>query len=162
MESASCRRRDWYTWLRICETRRSGISWWSCCRGLGGLRRGDDPKVIAGEAGIAEHFEDEQVAIFMIAMDTGSEVEVHGRVVVASPYEHEVELENFRGDKVKLSEFNHIAWLWSPLQATLRNIGDRPAKAVLFQIGRIDDQGVAVLKGRDPLQSLRAHADESE
>jgi quercetin dioxygenase-like cupin family protein len=130
--------------------------------GARSLRRGDDPKVITGKASIAQLFNDEQAAVSMIAMDIGSEVEVHGRVVVASPYEHEVVLENFRGDKVKLSEFNNMAWLWSSLQATLRNIGDRPAKAVLFQIGHIDDQGVAVLKGRDPLRSLRAHADESE
>ena len=130
--------------------------------GVGSLRRGDDPKVIAGKASITEHFADERAAIFMIAMDIGSEVKVHGRIVVASPYEHEVELEDFRGDKVKLSEFNNIAWLWSPLKATLRNIGDSPAKAVLFRIGRTDERGVPVLKVRDPVRSLRAHADEGE
>jgi quercetin dioxygenase-like cupin family protein len=130
--------------------------------GTSGLRRGDDPKLIAGEASITERFADERAAIFMIAMGIGSEVEVHGRVVVASPYEHEVELEDFRGDKVKVSEFNDIAWLWPPLKTTLRNIGGSLAKALLFQIGRADEQGSAVLKVRDPVRSLRAHADERD
>ena len=126
------------------------------------LRRGDDPKVIAGQASITELFADDQAAIFTITMNFGSEVAVHGRVVVAVPYEHGVELADFRGDTVKLSEFKEIAWLWSPLQATLRNIGDGPAKAVLFQVGRTDEQGVAVLKERDPVRTLRAHADEGK
>jgi hypothetical protein len=81
---------------------------------------------------------------------------------VASPYEHEVELEDFRGDAVKLSEFNYIAWLWSPLKATLRNIGDSPAKAVLFQIGRADEELLLVQKQVEPTKSLRTHADETE
>jgi quercetin dioxygenase-like cupin family protein len=130
--------------------------------GTGSLRRGDEPKLISGEASITEPFADEHAAIFMIAMDAGSEVQVHGRLVVASPYEHEVELEDFRGDAVKLSEFNYIAWLWSPLKATLRNIGDSPAKAVLFQIGRADEELLLVQKQVEPTKSLRTHADETE
>jgi mannose-6-phosphate isomerase-like protein (cupin superfamily) len=130
--------------------------------GTGSLRRGDHPKVVAGEASITQHFADERAAIFAVDMKAGSEVEVPGRVVVASPYAHQVELENFRGDTVKLCEFKHIAWLWSPPKATLRNIGESHAKAVLFQIGHTDQQGVAVLKARDPVRTLRAHADDSE
>jgi hypothetical protein len=98
----------------------------------------------------------------MIAMGIGSEVEVHGRVVVASPYEHEVELENFRGDEVKLSEFNNMAWIWSPLKAALRNVGDNPAKVVLFQIGRADEELLLVQKQVEPTKSLRTRADEPD
>jgi quercetin dioxygenase-like cupin family protein len=130
--------------------------------GTSGLRRGDDPKLIAGEASITERFADERAAIFMIAMGIGSEVEVHGRVVVASPYEHEVELENFRGDEVKLSEFNNMAWIWSPLKAALRNVGDNPAKVVLFQIGRADEELLLVQKQVEPTKSLRTRADEPD
>jgi quercetin dioxygenase-like cupin family protein len=118
--------------------------------GARSLRRGDAPKVTRGEASITEKFTDEKAAIFMTAMDIGSEVEVHGRVVVASPYDDKLELEDFRGDTVKLSEFSDIAWLWSSLPATLRNIGDSRAAAILFQIGRRDEPGVAVSKVRDP------------
>ena len=121
--------------------------------GTSALQRGEDPKLIAGEASIIEHSADEQAAIFVITMSAGSEVEVHGRVVVTSPYDHEIELADFRGDTAKLSEVGGMAWLWSPLKATLRNSGDGPAKAVLFQIGRTDEQGVAVSKVRDPLRT---------
>jgi hypothetical protein len=130
--------------------------------GSGSIRRGDDPKVIAGDATITELFAADQAAIFMIAMSIGSEVAVHGRVVAASPYEHGIELADFRGDTVKLSEFREIAWLWSPLQGTLRNIGDSPAKAVLFQIGHIDEQFSAARKIGEPLKNARAHADEPD
>jgi quercetin dioxygenase-like cupin family protein len=103
--------------------------------GTGSLRRGDDPKVIAGEASVTEYFADEQAAIFMIAMDIGSEVEVHGRIVVASPYEHEVDLVT-RERTSKLSRFNELVWLGGSNETLLRSKQDAKARVVVFTVGR--------------------------
>jgi hypothetical protein len=91
--------------------------------------------VIAGEASVTEYFADEQAAIFMIAMDIGSEVEVHGRIVVASPYEHEVDLVT-RERTSKLSRFNELVWLGGSNETLLRSKQDAKARVVVFTVGR--------------------------
>jgi len=104
--------------------------------GLGDARRGADPKIVSGEATIIPRFADERVSVFLLEMRTGSQLEICGPAIVASPYENEVELATSGTIARTLKQFTELSWLGPYTAATLHNRADRPAKVVLIAVGR--------------------------
>jgi hypothetical protein len=127
--------------------------------GAGALRRGDAPKVIKGQANVAQLFDGEGAAIFEADLESEAEVAVVGPAVVATPYG-----DRLTPGRITLTPNSISDLTWIPLgqREILRRWQNAGERALVFQIGRTDEQGVAVVKGRDPLKTLRAHADETE
>ena len=139
--------------------------------GTGSLRRGDEPKVIAGEGDaiqtfeetkVTQLFDDDRAAIFSIQIQPGAEVEILGPAVVAMPYGNKPSPDALDGIEIKSNPICHLAWIPAQQEAILWGCWEEAERVIVFQIGRTDEQGIAVLKVRDPVRSLRAHADESE
>lgn len=139
--------------------------------GTDSLLRGPDPNLIAQEAEVAQLFEEtnmeqllenERAAIFSIAIKPRVEVGISGPAVVAMPYGTKLPLNYFGDIEVKRNSTCYLAWIPPHEAAILWGCWEKPERAIIFQIGRTDEQGVAVLKLHDPVRSLRAHADESE
>jgi quercetin dioxygenase-like cupin family protein len=139
--------------------------------GTGSLRRGDDPKVIAGEGDaiqtfeetrVTQLFDDDRAAIFSIQIQPGAEVEILGPAVVATPYENKLSPDALDGIEIKSNPICHLAWIPAQQEAILWGCWQETERVIIFQVGRTDERGVPVLKVRDPVRSLRAHADESE
>jgi len=104
--------------------------------GLGDGRRGADPKIVAGEATIFQRFADGRISVFLLEMQSGSQVEIYGSAIVASPYENEVELAASGTTARMLRRFTDLAWLGPSTAATLHNRADPPAKVVLIDVGQ--------------------------
>jgi hypothetical protein len=102
---------------------------------LGGLRRGSGPVNASGPAGIGLCFEMEQAAIWVLQLHGGSQVEVCGPAVVASPYGSKVELVG-PATKRALEEFTDLAWIAPSTRAMLRSHAEHPAKVVFIGLGR--------------------------
>ena len=130
--------------------------------GIGSLRRGDDPKVISGETSIAQRFGDEAAAIFAVDMKAGAEVKVFGPAVVATPYGDRLNPEYPEDITVTPNPVSDLAWIPPGCQGILWRCENVVERAVVFQVGRTDEQPLSVAKPRDPVRSLRAHAEEGE
>ncbi len=87
------------------------------------------------EAEVRPHFESERIAVYRVDTDAGREIELTGPAVIASPYDHELELEIHEHPNGKLSGFRDLVWLGPLQKATLRGIG----RAVVFQLGRREE-----------------------
>ncbi len=139
--------------------------------GSSGLLRGPDPKLIAQESDIAQLFdetnleqlfEDERAAIFSIAIKPRVEVGISGPAVVAMPYGTKLPLDYFGDIEVKHDSACYLVWIPPQREAILWGCWQEMERAIIFQVGRDDEEGLAALKVPNPLRSLRAHADESE
>jgi quercetin dioxygenase-like cupin family protein len=128
----------------------------------GGLRRGAGPDVIRGEAKVAPIFDDERAAIFSIEIKPGAEVEVSGPAVVATPCGNRLNPDAIGDVEVKPNAVCDLAWIPPQRQAVLWGCRKGPERAIVFQVGATDEEPLAVPKSRDPVRSLRAHADEPE
>ena len=129
---------------------------------VGALQRGDDPKLISGETSIVQRFGDEAAAIFAVDMKAGAEVKVFGPALVATPYNDRLNPE-YPGDiTVTPNPVSDLAWIPAGQQGILWRCESLVERAVVFQVGRTDEQLLSVAKLRDPVRSLRAHADEGE
>ena len=102
---------------------------------LAGLRRGFDPKIAAGEARIVPHFADDPASIFVLDLDSDSEVEIYGPAVVASPYEHKVEVATQTG-AFTLAHYRDLFWLCPATGARLVNHADTTSRVVLIALGK--------------------------
>lgn len=138
---------------------------------VGALRRGPRPTLITGEGDgvqlfeetkVTQLFDDDRAAIFSIQIEPGAEVEILGPAVVATPYENKLGAHALDDIEIKSNPICELAWIPPERPATLWGCWEEAERVIVFQIGRIDEQGVAALKVRDPVRSLRAHADESE
>ncbi len=127
--------------------------------GTGRLRRGDGPKVIKGDPNVTQVLVDARAAIFEADMDSEAEVVVFGPAVVATPYG-----DRFTPGRITLTHnsISDLSWIPPGQQEILRRWQNAGERALVFQVGRTDEQGVAVVKVQDPVRYLRAHADESE
>jgi quercetin dioxygenase-like cupin family protein len=137
----------------------------------GGLRRGADPKVIVGDADsirlfektrVAQLFEDDRVSMFMVRIEPGAEVGISGPAVVATPYENQLNPDALEDIEVKSNTICSLAWVDPQREAVLWGCWAQVAVVIVFQIGRTIEHGLPVLKQREPLLSLRAHADQPE
>ena len=104
------------------------------------LRRGVEPLPIAGEANITRSFDDERAAILLLEMESGSEVLICGPVVVAGSSPGEIRLElGIAG----LNDFNGLAWIPAGKKVRLQTPANAVRRALLFQLGRVDEPSVA-------------------
>jgi hypothetical protein len=103
--------------------------------GIGDVRRGADPKIVSGEATIIQRFADKCVSVFLLKMESGSQVEIYGPAVVASPYENEVQLVASGTIARIVKRFADLSWLGPSTAATMRNSAGPPAKVVLIAVG---------------------------
>jgi hypothetical protein len=92
-------------------------------------------------AAVPPHFESERVAVYRLDTDAGGEIELTGPAVVASPYDHKLELELPSEGKKRLTGFHDLIWLGPMQKGTLRGIG----RAVVFYLGRREELRSSVL-----------------
>ncbi len=130
--------------------------------GAAGLRRGAAPQVIKGDANVTRLFNDAQATIFRVEIEPGADVGISGPSVVATPYENKLNPDALVDIEVKPNPICDLAWIPPHQEAILWGCWEQTERAIIFQIGRSEEQGVAVMKVRDPVRSLRAHADEGE
>ena len=104
--------------------------------GMAGLPCGFAPKIVTGHARIARLFAHHLASVFLLDIETDSEVEICGPAVVASPYEHEVEVATPQAGAFTLAHYRDLFWLSPATGATLSNEGKIAARVVLFALGR--------------------------
>ena len=107
------------------------------------LRRGPDPEKepagstpISGDVKITQRFDDPQIAVFLLELNSGSQTEIFGPAIVASPYGQELEVSTPNEGARTLTQFLDLFWLDPFKTAMLRNRSKSAAKAVLFAVGR--------------------------
>jgi len=129
----------------------------------GELRRGAEPEVSAEdrpEAGFEARttliLHQERAAIFRLEIEPGASVEISGPAVVATPYENKLNPEALGDIQVWPHPVCDFAWVPANRRAVLWGCWEHTGRAIVFQIGRTDEQGYAVSKARTPLRSLRA------
>jgi len=134
---------------------------------IGELRRGADPSgadtEIAGfEARATQIFNDEKAAIFRLEVEPGANIAVSGPAVVATPYANKLNPGAVGQIEVKPNQVCDLAWVPPGRRAILWGCWEHTEKAIVFQLGRVDEQGFPVGVERKPVRSLRAYADEPE
>lgn len=131
----------------------------------GELRRGADPHRVDSTSAICDGavarsiFEDEPAAIFLVQLNSGAEVEISGPAVVATPYGNKLNPDSVGDVEVKNHPGCDVAWIPPGSAAILWGCWEQTESAIVFQIGRTDEQGFAVSKTRTPLRSLSARAE---
>ncbi len=117
--------------------------------GSGSLLRGPDPKLIAQQAEVAQLFdetnleqlfEDEQAAMFSIAVKPRAEVGISGPAVVAMPYGTKLPLNYFGDIEVKYDSTCYLAWIPPQREAILWGCWQQAERVIIFQVGRTDEQ----------------------
>jgi len=136
------------------------------------LRRGPEPRPtfgsgepmfeIARAEGIAtsrKRFDDpSRGAVYRLSIRQKGHVEISSPAIVASPYEHQIELEEVGGAITKLIRFNDLVWLPPSRSGVVRTPGSS-ATAIVFQLGSNEEQHSAVPKSeREPLKGVRTRA----
>lgn len=131
------------------------------------LRRGASPgdadTEIAGfEARVTELLNEEKAAIFKLEIEPGANISVSGPAVIAAPYANNLNPAAVGQIEVIQNEICDLAWVPPGQRSLLRGRWDHTERAIVFQLGRTEQQGQPVAVERKPVRSLRAHADEPE
>ena len=103
--------------------------------GVASLRRGRDLQVIHGEVAWDQRFTGELASVFGLNMGSGSEVEVSGPAILASPYEHRVELAEPSGETYIFNDFRDLAWIPPSGRGRVKNLENAPARMVVIVVG---------------------------
>ena len=103
--------------------------------GVASLRRGQDPTAIIGEVIVDQRFTEELASVFLLNMESGSEVEVCGPAILASPYEHKVELTKPSGEIYIFNGFIDLAWIPPSDKGRMKNLENAPARVVVIVVG---------------------------
>lgn len=130
----------------------------------GELRRGVGPKWVGGEwiggrENILQIFDNERASIFKIAIGPCDEVEIAGPAIVATPYHNQLNPACIGDIDVRQNSVCDLAWVPSAKVAILWGCWEQTETAIVFQIGRTEEQGFAVSNVRNPRRTLRAHAE---
>jgi len=130
----------------------------------GELRRGSNPKWvgeewIGGNQNISQILNGERAAIFKIGIEPGAEVEISGPAILATPYGNRLSLDAIADAEVKSHPVCDLAWIPPAAAAILWGCWEKTESAIVFQLGFADEQGFAVSNVRNPLRSLKAHAE---
>ena len=128
-------------------------------RRAGELRRGAHPTRTVGEVSVSRILDEERAAILSIEIDPGAEVEISGPAVVATPHGNKLNPDAIDVVEVKSHVVCDIAWIPPGAAAVLWGCWEQTESAIVFQIGRTEEQGDAVSNVRNPLKSLRAHTE---
>jgi hypothetical protein len=118
--------------------------------GLPALRRGANPKLGRGAGTITPLFQDERTAIFEVGMKSGSEVELEGPAVVATPYGASLTPEYAEGLVVKHNRISDLSWIPQGRQAILWGSSNGVERAIVFQFGRAGEEFAGIPKSSDP------------
>lgn len=99
------------------------------------LSRGARPSLTSGAAQLEQLLDEGSGAVFSMEIDPNGEIEIRGPAVVAAPYGPMMlkELDDF---DIPLDEFQKQIWVCPPRKVALRNSGQAPARAIVFQIGQ--------------------------
>jgi quercetin dioxygenase-like cupin family protein len=104
--------------------------------GAQGLRRGPAPKTVSDDLRTRCSFANDRVSVWLLEMGSGSQAEVFGPAIVASPYEHEVELAPSQATARTIAHFRDLQWLDPSTPATLSNRAATAAKLVFIAVGQ--------------------------
>jgi hypothetical protein len=104
-------------------------------------------------------FEDERAAIFLVKIKPGGEAGISGPAIVATPYGNKLTPDAISDVEVKNHPSCDLAWILPSGTWVLWGRWKQTERVIVFQIGRTDEQGLAVSDVRNPLRSLRAHAE---
>ena len=103
--------------------------------GVASLRRGQEPKTIHGAVTVEQRFTGELASVFGLNMGSGSEVEVCGPAILASPYEHKVELTKSSGGASIFNGFRDLAWILPSEKGRVKNLENTLARVVVIVVG---------------------------
>lgn len=135
---------------RVTETRR-------------GAAPGDFDSEIAGfEARCTEMLNEGQAAIFQVEIEPGANITVSGPAIVAAPYSNNLSPAAVGQIKVVQNEICDLAWIPPERRAVLWGCWEHAERAIVFQLGRDDEQDLPAAVERNSTRSLRAQADEPE
>lgn len=126
------------------------------------MRRVAAPTWIGGEANVSQILDDERAAIFSIELGPGAQVEIAGPAVVATPYDNDLNPALVGEVDVKPNDTCDLAWIQPGCRAVLWGCWKDAETAIVFQLGRTEDQGLAVPVAREPLKKLHARAEEPD
>ena len=126
------------------------------------LVRGSMPSVIAPGGRVTETFREVHSAIYLVELEVGGEVEIAGPAIVATPYHQPLKADELDGIDVEAHPICDMAWLPPQTSAVLWGSQLGIEQAVIFQLGYSDEALSSVASRRQPVRSLRAHADEPE
>jgi mannose-6-phosphate isomerase-like protein (cupin superfamily) len=104
--------------------------------GFGDLRRGPALTTASEDVKMRPCFDDQRASVSRLQMENGSQVEVCGPAILASPHEIEVELTVTQVGPRALGQFIDMAWIEPRVQARLRNSTTLSAKVVLIALGQ--------------------------
>ena len=122
--------------------------------GLGELQRGGDPRIVVGSGAVDAIFQEERISVWSVEMNSNTQVEACGPAIVARLFKEE--------RTAKINQVSDITWIESG-RSVLESDSGRTVRAIVFQLGRTEEQLAAVRRRTDePIKSLRAHADEPE
>jgi hypothetical protein len=125
----------------------------------GELRRGANPSRTIGEISFSRLLDEERAAVLSIEIAPGAEVEISGPAVVATPEGNKLTPDAIDAVEVRSHSTCDIAWIPPGGAVVLWGCWEQAERAIVFQIGRTEEQGFAVSNVRDPLRSLRAHVE---
>lgn len=100
-----------------------------------GLRRGQRPQLINGNAHVERVLDEKPGAVFRVQLEPGAEVQISGPAVLASAYDDKLMLKELDDFDIPLDEFRKLMWVCAPRKVAIRNIGQTPARAIVFQVG---------------------------
>lgn len=131
---------------------------------VGDLQRGSDPRIIAGDGVVSPILNEERLSVWSLDMKLDAGMEMHGPAILAV-FSEEGGFPKDPGEtKRKLNQLHDVSFFLSgrSVIGCDRNLA-RPMKAVLFQLGRTEEQLASVRRRTgEPIKSLRAHAPEPE
>jgi hypothetical protein len=131
--------------------------------GLGELQRGADPRITIPNGVVETIFEEGRISVWSLELDPGAQAEADGPAIVATPYGERLVPKDPGDITVKADNVHNMGWIASDRCGLVRNQLERPLRAIVFQLGRTEEQLAAVRKrAGEPIKSLRAHADEPE
>jgi hypothetical protein len=99
------------------------------------LRRGELPERVWGHSHIDQLLDETAGAIVRIRFAPGTETEIYGPAVVASPYDDQLMVKELDDYDVPLDSFRKLLWVCAPRKVLVKNAGQTPARAIVFQVG---------------------------
>jgi hypothetical protein len=132
--------------------------------GLDELRRGGEPRIVAGDGAVKPIFEEQRLSVWSLEMEVDAGTEMHGPAILATFWEEKVSPKGPGDLNPKLNQVGDVSW-WASGRRVIGCDGILrvPMKAVVFQLGRSEEHLASVRKRTDePIKTLRAHAEEPE
>lgn len=129
---------------------------------VGELQRGSGPRIAAGNVVVEAIFQEERISVWSLEMEADAQVEVCGPVIFVTLFDERLPRKDPGDRAAKADNVHDISW-FSSGRRLLGSQLERPMRAVIFQLGRTEEQLAAVRKrAGEPIRSLRAHSQEPD